>query len=174
MKIKKGLALGQAPLVVMMIVFIGLISFTAIKINDTIKEDVSIGLTSTTYNETVALVNNTYTALTYPRITSIYNIGNATETILAANYSASLNNTGSSIYLYYSNGTGTPGGLSVDGNYWVYYTYNAPNDMYYGATNSTEGVNSIINQMTLIGLIVVMAIVIGVLWGTFRLSAGGI
>lgn len=38
---------------------------------------------------------------------------------------------------------------------------------YYAAQNTTAGLNQIVSQLSLVGLIVVMAIVIGVLWTSF-------
>ena len=40
-------------------------------------------------------------------------------------------------------------------------------NVYLAAENSTAGINQITSQLTLVGLIVIMAVVIGVLWSSF-------
>lgn len=54
--------------------------------------------------------------------------------------------------------------------------YSAGNAVYDAAQNSTLGIQQITSQMTLVGLIVVMAIVIGLLWSSFggMMRGGGI
>ena len=172
MNYKKGIQLTDAPQIVLLLVFVSLIAIVGIKINDSLQTTDS-GTITTAINETVALSNNSYTALTYSRALYITSLGNATETMGSANYTLLGNKTASSVQFLYSNGTGAAGGVAVDGNYWVYYTYDIPSEAYYAAGNSTTGIEQITSQLALVGLIVIMSVVITLLWGSFKFGNQG-
>ena len=46
-------------------------------------------------------------------------------------------------------------------------------DVYLAAANVSDGIEQVTTNLTLVGLIVIMAIVIGVLWGAFGGMLGG-
>lgn len=167
---KKGLSLAAGATAVLLIIIIGVTAVVGISINSQIQSQ-GISYTQTGVNETsVAFTNNTYSALAVPYAISITSIGNASMTIGSANYTLLANTSASSVQMLYYNSTSTvPENATgfLNGNYWVMYDYNLPNDAYRAAGNSTLGIQQVTSQMTLVGLIVVMAIVIGLLWSSF-------
>jgi len=171
MKTKKGLSLNQAPMAVMMIVFIGLIAVVGITINTQLRDS---SWTSATHNETIAIANNTATSLAFPRALSISSLGNVTYTVGSANYTLASTESTSTVTVVYSDSAG----VWASGNYWVVYEYKNIDSAYSAADNSTKGIQNITDQLSLIGLIIIMSIVIGILWtsfgGMFRSSGGGI
>ena len=149
--------LQQIAGAVLVIVLVGIIAVVGMQINTSMAEG---ELVSTTNNETVTLGNSTTTALSYPHATSLTSVGNATGTIGSGNFTIAGDKRGSTITT-----TGYP--EFATGSYWVVYTYGRTNDAYYAAENSTAGMENITGQLSLIGLIIIMAAVIALLWGSF-------
>lgn len=163
---KNGLDLVAGASSVLLIVIIGVVAVVGININTQLE---SISLDQTRVNETVTITNNTYNALNGDGAVAIYTIGNTTwninTTVGSGNWTVFSNITGSSFNFVYSSEGSV--GTFVDGSYWVSYDYMQENNAYRAATNTTRGVQQVTQQLTLVGLIVVLSIVIGLLWSSF-------
>ena len=163
MKNRKGVTLSQAPMAVLTLVFIGLLIIVGAKIFtqvDTTSYDSSVIV-----NETITTwTNNTYEPLARQWATGISSISNTTNVIGSGNYTLLANESASAILIQYSDAANN---AWLAGSYNVSYPYNYRTQAYYDSQNATGGLENISTQMTLIGLIIGLAIVIRILWGSF-------
>ena len=173
---KNGLTLAAGAAAVMLILVIGVTAVVGISINNQMQTNL-YSQVSIVNESQAGWANNTYEALTNSYAISVTEVINSTLVIGSGNYTLLGNVSGSSIWMHFN---GTSDGVNADnfqtGDYNVSYTYYSPTDATRAAANSTLGIQQITSQLTLVGLIVVMAIVIGLLFGAFggMMTAGKI
>ena len=175
---RKGIALAAAPAVVMMFVILSVVSIVGININEQFKQDSSFYTVGTKMNESVTWsANGTYKGLTNPYAIDIVEIRNSTDVMyntssqyssnatLLSNYSAS------SIRMHWT--SGIAGDVYYVGAYSVWYHYYVPTDSLLASVNSTNGIQQITQNQELIGIVVIMAIVVGILLASFAFRPEG-
>ena len=170
----KGLGVNELPTLALAIIIIGVVVVVGISINDGLQES---EFTTRYYNDTsVSTTNNTYLSIDVANVKGIVSAGNSSSPYTAigtGNFTTIVSNESTTTSSVLFSGWN---GYTAGQTNWVYVTYEVPNDANLAARNSTTGVEQISTQLSLVGLIVVMAVIIGILWTSFgfRNSNGGI
>ena len=155
-KIKSALPVGDlgqyATALVIVGIMIGLGTIILWQVDDT------NAVSPITYaNESVALVNSTYTALTYPRGLEITAITNATAGAgdpTYTNFTLLTNRTGTAIYPDPAQGEGWTG------TYYVQYTYSADSDASDALINASDGLGVFGDWLVIIAIVIVAVVVL--------------
>jgi len=155
---KQGSALKDAPFAVMIVIVLGLFLAVGSMILLTMDDTSSVSPV-TTYNESVTLANNTYTALTQPRGLTITAVTNATAGepgLELGNFTMLGNRSGSSIAM-----TGYPEFVSAA--YWVQYTYSADSATSDVLTSTVDSVGVFGDWLVIIAIVIVAVVVLSLI-----------
>ena len=114
-------------------------------------------VTSSTNNETItSWANNTGKSLTYPLVTSITSIGNATYTVGSGNYTLTSDSNAASVTMIYIDSAGT----WATGDYWVSYTYDAKSVAYNSTDDGLDAVGDVSGWLSIIVIIMIAVFII--------------
>lgn len=166
-KIKTQLGVGDLQQYATMLVVIGIMLGIGSLILMTMYDTEQIS-PEETYNETLtSWSNNTYKALTYPRVTEILAIGNVTFTLGTGNYTftatdkAYTNQSGSSVWMHYGAAAPNTGwNNSASPGYWVQYTYQTDSDSSNLLEQSYDAIGVVGDWLTIVAIVIVAVVVL--------------
>ena len=169
---RKGISLGAAPMVVMTLIMLSVVSVVGLQLNDVLQGDAGQNNLYTKQNESLtSWTNGTYKTLTNAYAIDLIEIRNSTDVIYnksseySSNATLAANRTASAIRVHWTSGiSGTV--WKVD-SYDVWYQYYGANDAGLASGNATKGISEITGNLSLVGIMVIMAIVIGLLFAVF-------